>query len=184
MASCYPLLILQLSWSLNNGNQRLHWVSLLMILGWLGAAVIIFILEMAGVIAGNKYFNTAMFWGYIKDVLTLVKYIPQVYRNYSRKSTKGFNIWSVNTDLGGGIFSYLQLFIDSMNDGNVNIFKGGLNIGKFGLSVISIVFNIIFIIQHYWFYREKPHKATKVATNDDETLNKTQQSFEKTSELK
>ena len=175
MASCYPLLILQLFWSLNNGNQRLHWVSILMILGWLGAAVIIFILEMTGYIAGNRHLNTAMFGGYVKDALTLFKYIPQIYRNYIRKSTKGFNIWAVNTDLAGGFFSYLQLLIDSMIDRNANVLNGGFNIGKFGLSVISIVFCLIFAIQHYWLYREDIQIGDKPGTKIEDYMSNSNQ---------
>ena len=44
-----------------NGNQKVHWSSTSMIIVLTGAAVVTFILEMGGIIAGNKYFNTAMF---------------------------------------------------------------------------------------------------------------------------
>ena len=36
---------------------------------------------------------------------------------------------------------------------SISSFVGNLNIAKFALSVISIVFDIIFVIQHYFIYR-------------------------------
>ena len=78
------------------------------------------------------------------------------------------------TDLGGAIFSYLQLFIDSANDGHVNIFKGGLNIGKFALSVLSIVFDVTFISQHH-YYERKAKMKYNVETEKAPLLNNTPQ---------
>ena len=142
-------------------------------------ALTLFMLEITEVVPHNRYFNTAMLGGYIKDVLTLFKYIPQLYWNYTRKSTKGYNIWAVHTDLASGFFSYLQMLLDSIVQGSVNIFKGNLNIGKFGLSVISIVFNLVFVFQHYCLYTNhllKDNSSTTyvedMMSNSDEPLSK------------
>lgn len=32
---------------------------------------------------------------FVKTVITVVKYLPQVYMNYTRKSTMGWSIWMV-----------------------------------------------------------------------------------------
>ena len=83
------------------------------------------------------------------------------------------------TDLAGGFFSYLQMLLDSMVQGSVNIFKGNLNIGKFGLSVISIVFSLVFVFQHYCLYTNdllKDNSSTTdvedMMSNSDEPLSK------------
>ncbi len=45
--------------------------------------------------------------GYCKAAITFVKYVPQVYLNYSRKSTVGFSLANVVLDLMGGILSFI-----------------------------------------------------------------------------
>ena len=55
----------------------------------------------------SPYFNTFMLCGYLKDLISFVKYAPQVLINYRRKCTVGWSIWGVILDLGGGMFSYL-----------------------------------------------------------------------------
>ena len=95
-----------------NGGQKLN-ITSWAILGVMTIAIIIvFILEMKN-IGVNKYWNTTMLWGYLKDIITVAKYTPQVYKNWKRKCTKGWNIWSPIFDTAGGVFSYLQMFIDS-----------------------------------------------------------------------
>ena len=44
--------------------------------------------------------------GYGKAVITFFKYMPQVYLNYSRKSTVGWSMANVLMDFGGGFFSF------------------------------------------------------------------------------
>jgi cystinosin len=48
---------------------------------------------------------------YIKIIVSLIKYIPQVLLNVSRKSTVGWNIWNIYLDFSGGVLSTLQLFL-------------------------------------------------------------------------
>lgn len=55
-------------------------------------------------------------------------------------------------DFSGGLLSFLQLFIDSISTNNYSGFYG--NYVKLLLSVISVLFDIIFIIQHYVLYRK------------------------------
>lgn len=49
--------------------------------------------------------------GIFKLVIILLKYIPQLYWNYVRKSTKGWSIWGVILDFSGGILSFSQMFL-------------------------------------------------------------------------
>ncbi|EJK63286.1 hypothetical protein THAOC_16068 [Thalassiosira oceanica] len=90
--------------------------------------------------------------GAIKVSITVSKYIPQVLLNYQRKSTVGWNVQNVLLDLTGGILSFVQLYGDCANMKNWGGFKG--NFAKVMISLITIGFDIIFLIQHYVMYPE------------------------------
>ena len=65
----------------------------------------------------GKYLNWVdyvYFLSIIKLISTLVKYVPQIMLNQQRQSTSGFNIWTVVFDFLGGIFSFLQVLVDSI----------------------------------------------------------------------
>uniref|UniRef100_A0A182YGH5 Cystinosin n=1 Tax=Anopheles stephensi TaxID=30069 RepID=A0A182YGH5_ANOST len=88
---------------------------------------------------------------YIKLAVTLVKYIPQAVLNYRRKSTVGWSIGNVLLDFTGGSFSMLQMLINGYNyDDWESIFGDG---AKFGLGLFSVLFDVLFIVQHYVLYR-------------------------------
>lgn len=92
---------------------------------------------------------------YIKLGMTVVKYIPQVWLNYSRKSTHGWNVYNVILDFTGGIFSTAQLILDAVIANHLAGI-GGVMI-KLGLGVVSIFFDVIFLLQHYvWFRHSEP----------------------------
>ena len=79
-----------------------------------------------------------------------MKYIPQVWVNYKRKSTQGWSIWQILLDLNGGVLSILQLVIDSSLQADWSGIMG--NAVKLGLGNVSIFFDLIFIVQHYFLY--------------------------------
>lgn len=85
---------------------------------------------------------------YIKIAATLVKYCPQVVANYKRKSTVGWSIGQILLDFAGGILSVLQLGIDASLQGETMAGIIG-NPVKFLLGNVSMLFDIIFIVQHY-----------------------------------
>ncbi|KAK6511135.1 hypothetical protein TWF481_000057 [Arthrobotrys musiformis] len=88
-----------------------------------------------------------------KLIVTLIKYLPQIYTNYINKSTEGFSIWQIQADFWGGVLSLVQLGIDAALEGGWDGVKG--NIVKTGLGVISMALNVVFIIQHYLIYPGK-----------------------------
>ena len=49
----------------------------------------------------------------MKLLVTLVKYAPQAYFNYERKSTVGWSVYPMLLDLIGGLLSLAQLLLDS-----------------------------------------------------------------------
>ncbi|CAA9965705.1 hypothetical protein CFE70_008580 [Pyrenophora teres f. teres 0-1] len=89
--------------------------------------------------------------GYVKLLTVLVKYIPQAWFNYKRKSTAGWSIYPMLLDFAGGWLSLAQLCIDSALANDWSGVMG--NPVKFGLGNITIVFDIIFMLQHYVLYR-------------------------------
>jgi cystinosin len=90
-------------------------------------------------------------FGYAKLVITVVKYVPQAWTNYERRSTSGWSIGQILLDLVGGVLSIGQLLIDSSLQGDWSGVTG--NPVKLGLGNVSILFDLVFIIQHYWLYR-------------------------------
>lgn len=89
--------------------------------------------------------------GYVKLITVFLKYIPQVWVNYKRKSTVGWSIYPMLLDFAGGWLSLAQLIIDSALQNDWTGITG--NPVKFGLSNISIIFDIIFMVQHYVLYK-------------------------------
>ena len=94
--------------------------------------------------------------------MTFVKYIPQAWVNYKRKSTVGWSIWQILLDVTGGVLSILQLVIDSSLQDDWSGITG--NPVKLGLGNVSIFFDIIFITQHYFLYRGSRLGKTNTAS--------------------
>ncbi|XP_058467249.1 cystinosin homolog isoform X2 [Malaya genurostris] len=89
---------------------------------------------------------------YIKLSTNLIKYFPQVYINYKRQSTEGFAIMNRLLDLAGGLLSIVQMVINAWNfDDWSSIFGSPV---KFALGFVSIFFDLVFIIQHFYLYRK------------------------------
>ncbi|KAF5404099.1 Cystinosin lysosomal cystine transporter [Paragonimus heterotremus] len=91
---------------------------------------------------------------YVKVFITVVKYIPQVFLNYKLRSTVGWSIGNVLLDFSGGILSILQMLILAYNFSDWNQITGSL--GKLGLALVTILFDTIFMVQHWCLYL--PHR--------------------------
>ncbi|CAG5129560.1 unnamed protein product [Candidula unifasciata] len=121
-------------------------------------------------------------FSYIKLVVTVLKYVPQAYLNFRRKSTVGWSIGNVLCDFIGGWLSILQMFLLAYNGDDWESIFG--NVTKFGLGVVTIFFDTLFIIQHYCLYRNKSDYETlkdeeisvsKPDSNDSIGLSKSEQ---------
>jgi uncharacterized protein with PQ loop repeat len=115
-------------------------------------------------------FNCFRVAGYNKAIITFLKYIPQVYLNYTRKSTVGWSVTNIMFDFTGGSLSIVQQVIDMLYNGangeDYDFFGSGgdaFNIVKFLLGAIACFFDIIFMTQHFILY---PH-AEKPAIPDE-----------------
>ena len=87
---------------------------------------------------------------FVKLVLTGIKFIPQVIFNYQRKSTAGWSIDQIILGVIGGVASLVQLLIDSC----LQLDWSGLigNSVKFGLAIMTLLFDVVFLVQHYILY--------------------------------
>ncbi|WZZ53844.1 hypothetical protein YC2023_053951 [Brassica napus] len=98
--------------------------------------------------------------------MTCVKYIPQAKMNFTRKSTVGWSIENILLDFTGGVSNYLQMVVQSIDQGSWVNFYG--NIGKTLLSLVTIFFDLIFMFQHYVLY--PPKKPSKCLEESNEPL--------------
>lgn len=88
---------------------------------------------------------------YVKLLVTVVKYTPQMVWNYKNKSTRGWSIHGMMLDFTGGVLSIVQLVIDSYLQGDWSGITG--NPVKLGLGNVSMVYDMIFFTQHWVLYR-------------------------------
>ncbi|KAK3373928.1 PQ loop repeat-domain-containing protein [Lasiosphaeria ovina] len=108
---------------------------------------------------------------YVKLVVTVIKYSPQVLVNYRNRSTKGWSISQILLDFVGGVLSLAQLAIDSYLQGDWSGVTG--NPVKFALGNVSMFYDLIFMTQHYVLYRGADAGAGETETllrgpSDDE----------------
>ncbi|EPB73911.1 Lysosomal Cystine Transporter, partial [Ancylostoma ceylanicum] len=133
---------------LERANQRVSVTCMI-----LSALLILFAIG-SGVATVLKFLTILQFvmcFSYIKMAVTLSKYFPQMYFNFRRKSTVGWSIGNVLLDFTGGTLDILQMVLQCINAADWVAFYG--NPVKFGLGLVSIVFDVIFIFQHYVLYR-------------------------------
>lgn len=174
-------------------------ITLLIVMTW-GVCILIFVEQVlkyydphVSTIKDRKYiFNSVIYLGWCKIVITLIKYIPQAYSNYKRKSTIGWNIHNILLDFTGGSLSFGQNIIDTIRS-EMNITPDhqspALNIAKYALSFLSIFFDCIFMTQHYILYRNSnsdlniQNNANTLLPNEENKsitkINKTDESQEK-----
>jgi len=170
----------------NDKNQKVSPITINILTVMLWGFILLIILEHGlkyydpHVKEDQKYiFNSLIYFGWCKVAISLIKYIPQVYLNYKRKSTKGWNIFNILMDFTGGAFSFIQNIIDYERN-EFSIEKEGqnntLNIAKFAISFIAMFFDIIFMLQHYVFYKNaipilNEEDINKIEPNEDNKFN-------------
>ena len=128
---------------------------------WVFIGANIFLVEIWQVIPRTEFWNGVSCLGYCKLVISFCKYIPALYWNYKRKSTKGWPTLKVGLDIVGGAFSLLS--------GAVSTDKG-LNITKLLLAVLTLCYDFGFLFQRYYLYplrssRKTPSKLPETPEN-------------------
>ncbi|GAP84044.1 putative lysosomal cystine transporter [Rosellinia necatrix] len=96
---------------------------------------------------------------YVKLLVTVVKYVPQLVHNTRNRSTKGWDISQILLDFTGGILSLAQLGIDSYLQHDWSGITG--NPVKFFLGNVSMLYDLLFMGQHYCLYREDSSKPNR-----------------------
>ncbi|KAI0457028.1 PQ loop repeat-domain-containing protein [Xylaria acuta] len=89
---------------------------------------------------------------YVKLLVTVVKYAPQLVYNSRNRSTKGWDISQILLDFTGGLLSIAQLGIDSYLQHDWSGVTG--NPVKLFLGNVSIFYDLLFMGQHYCLYRD------------------------------
>lgn len=150
-AVALTLVILVQCFLYERGNQRVSRPAIgFLVLSWL-FTLITLIVAAVGV---TTWLQFLFCFSYIKLAVTLIKYFPQAYMNFSYKSTEGWSIGNVLLDFIGGSFSLLQMFLQSYNNDQWTLIFGDPT--KFGLGIFTIFFDIVFFTQHFCLYRKKP----------------------------
>ncbi|XP_043710790.1 cystinosin homolog [Telopea speciosissima] len=136
------------------GDQKVSKTCILLTCAaWCSAAICLFI-----ALPHHSWFWLISVFGEIQVAMTLIKYIPQAYMNYKRKSTQGWSIGNILLDLFGGLMNYAQMAMQSIDQDSWVNFYG--NIGKTLLSLVSIFFDLLFMFQHYLLYPSKKEKVS------------------------
>ncbi|KAK6798829.1 hypothetical protein RDI58_006532 [Solanum bulbocastanum] len=131
----------------DRGNQKVSKTAIAIVsVAWLSVAVCVFVV---GIPKHSWLWLVSCFNG-LQVAMTVTKYIPQAVMNFRRKSTIGFSIGNILLDLFGGLTNYGQMAVQSIDQHSWVNFYG--NIGKTLLSLVSIFFDILFIVQHYVLY--------------------------------
>ncbi|XP_038130542.1 cystinosin isoform X1 [Cyprinodon tularosa] len=144
------------------GGQTVSWTArCLLLIGWTFALISLFV-AVAQKITWLQYLY---YFSYIKLAVTLIKYVPQAYMNYRRKSTEGWSIGNVLLDFTGGVFSILQMIAQSYNNDEWQLVFGDPT--KFGLGLFSVAFDVVFMTQHYCLYRQPPRYEAIPEQRDD-----------------
>lgn len=81
------------------------------------SSAFIFASTVAAMMEGITYLTLLYYCSYVKLAVTLIKYVPQAYMNYTRQSTVGYSIGGVLLDITGGLLSILQMFLLAYNNG-------------------------------------------------------------------
>ncbi|XP_011877656.1 PREDICTED: cystinosin homolog isoform X2 [Vollenhovia emeryi] len=120
-------------------------------------AVFILISLILSCVKTIHWLDFLYYCSYVKLSITLIKYVPQAYYNYRRKSTVGWSIGNIFLDCTGGVLSMLQMILNAYNYDDWESIFGDPT--KFGLGFFSVAFDVFFIIQHYVLYRHSDEKV-------------------------
>ncbi|KAF5746920.1 hypothetical protein HS088_TW06G01096 [Tripterygium wilfordii] len=142
------------------GPQKISKISMAIVAAvWLFAGICFFI-----ALPRHSWLWLISIFNSIQVFMTVIKYIPQAVMNFRRKSTDGFSIGNILLDFLGGMSSYGQMAMQSIDQNSWVNFYG--NIGKTLLSLISIFFDLLFMCQHYILYPANKFQTTPKVSKD------------------
>ena len=101
---------------------------------------------------------------YVKLAMAVTKYVPQVFLNARRRSTAGWVIDNIVLDFSGGLLSLVQEVLDAGCSGDWGALAG--DPVKLALGFVTMVFDSIFLVQHYCLYPAAKHGDGTLLTLD------------------
>jgi cystinosin len=158
------ILIIVQTWIYERGGQRISYTALGIIIILLVSIVIVTLCVAFGAGSWFTWLNLLTYLSYVKLAISLMKYIPQAILNYRRKSTIGWSIENILLDFTGGALSVGQEIMDCAVSNDWSGISG--DPVKFGLGSVSMIYDVIFMFQHYVFYRHSS-KEEITASNSD-----------------
>ncbi|XP_027359197.1 cystinosin homolog isoform X1 [Abrus precatorius] len=159
------LIILSQIAMFERGNQKFSKYAIAIVAAvWFSAAVCFFI-----ALPSQSWLWLISIFNSIQVVMTVIKYFPQAFMNFLRKSTDGFSVGGVLLDFSGGVFNYSQMVVQSIDQGTLVNFYG--NTGKVLISLVTIVYDSILMCQHYMLYGDKKGHTLKNCEEIKEPLN-------------
>lgn len=154
------------------GKQRISHAARL-----IGCILIIFLL-VSTIISFTNHLSTLnllYFYSYVKLIITIIKYVPQAWMNHKRKSTEGWSIGNILLDFTGGMLSVIQMFFLATNYNDWSSIFGSPT--KFGLGLFSVLFDVLFIVQHYALYRRNGNTTRRTDVSANATVDETSPIF-------
>ena len=133
-------------------SATIKWLTVIMILSTIG--LLLHAWEISTTRRHYELVDVASIFGTVKVFLSSIKYLPQAYHNFQRKSVKGFAVTGYVLELLGGMFCISQFFIDAyIQDDLIGAIQHPV---KLLLALVSMLFSAIFIIQHYIYAEQEP----------------------------
>ncbi|KAI8967075.1 PQ loop repeat-domain-containing protein [Mycotypha africana] len=158
------LLLLQTCIYKKQSNQKISsFAASFVWLTMIGSVLVVAIIHYGGFI----WLDFMYYLSSVDMVLTFIKYLPQAWLNYKRKSTSGWSIQYILWDLTGGLLSILQLLLDASIDGDFWSGIAGDNV-KLGLGLLAVLYDGFFLLQHYVLYPRHSHHHPLSSHTDEE----------------
>lgn len=97
------------------------------------------------------FLNFAMNLAFVKIIISLIKYLPQVIYNYRRKSMYGISRLQIMFDLLGALFAFCEFYLKN----ELPLLEAiNANRGKIGITIVTSIFSTIFWVQIYIYGTE------------------------------
>jgi len=145
------------------GSNRVSTFSIVFtVVAWTACIFFYFASEQFGWIAPTKTINILEVMADCKVLISVTKYAPLVYWNYSRKSTEGFSSIAFMFDLAGGSFSMLHALLCFWTGETET-----LNIPKLSLSAVTVFYDLVLLYQHFILYGRRSKRSHSSLLSSD-----------------
>jgi cystinosin len=124
------------------------WISLVITI-----IAILFILAISNVIS---WFDMFMYVPWVRLLIAIFKYVPQIITNYALKSISGLSIFMVVLEFIVGFAIVGQMTIDVINFDDVSLLLG--NFSKFFDGFCTFIGNAVFILQFIFWHKGQSSK--------------------------